>query len=135
MNYDLAKQLKDAGFPQPDQSEGDYSGHYSCGCAERRANGTAGKQVYDCGNDRFYYPTLSELIEACGVYFYSLTNTHHTNPRTDDAFPDWVAESSIARQPSPFSKEKDMNLGRLGDTPEEAVANLWLALNKKDAPR
>ena len=56
MNYELAKQLSDAGFPQ----------------------GGEGKWVLppDIINarreDRVYVPTLSELIEACGSKFQAL---------------------------------------------------------------
>ena len=47
MDYELAKELKDAGFPQ----------HPHCGT---------------CPNMEFCIPTLSELIAACGDEFYSL---------------------------------------------------------------
>ncbi len=46
MNYDLCKELADAGFPQ-DRNEGDMLGFCYC-------------------------PTLEELIEACGEDFYVL---------------------------------------------------------------
>lgn len=49
MNYDLAKKLKDAGFPQT-------------------ADATDGDTVID----DVYFPRLSELIEACGDKFGSL---------------------------------------------------------------
>ena len=56
MNYELAKQLSDAGFPQ----------------------GGKGKWVLPPDtiiarrDDRIYGPTLSELIEACGSNFQAL---------------------------------------------------------------
>lgn len=56
-------------------------------------------------------PELSELIEACGVKIQSLHNLVDLNR--------WDALSQ--------------HFKGLGATPEEAVANLWLALNKKDA--
>jgi hypothetical protein len=48
MNYELALQLKNAGFPQ-ELNDGYYLDD-SCGL----------------GNEQVYLPTLSELIEACG---------------------------------------------------------------------
>jgi hypothetical protein len=56
-----------------------------------------------------YVPTLEELIEACGDKFFRLVRKH------DGTF---LAESV------------DYDIGD-GTTPAEAVARLWLALNKK----
>ena len=58
MNYKLAKQLKDAGFPQHN------IGRALCPCRNRKA-----------GNERVDYciPTLSELIDACGNDDFELT--------------------------------------------------------------
>lgn len=55
MNYELAKQLKEAGFPQPEYTEDTKGDYYSEG---------DGKIIY--------VPTLSELIEACGGGFIYL---------------------------------------------------------------
>lgn len=49
MNYELAKELKDAGFPQ----------------------GDTGRKV-GLRSDEAIVPTLEELIEKCGDKFYSL---------------------------------------------------------------
>lgn len=98
MNYELAKQLRDAGFPQ---------------CGNGRWIGPPDKIVWRSG-DRAYVPTLEELIEACGDKFFVLnaTNTRGqsntwyaaiTNPNTIEA----TAATAI-----------------------EAVAKVWLALNK-----
>ena len=89
MNYALAKELKDAGFPEPTH----------CDCSFSQLNGG------------YYAPSLSELIEACGLKFGSLN-------RYGDV---WDAEPPA----------DDITHGAWsGDTPEEAVARLWLALNK-----
>jgi hypothetical protein len=83
MNYETAKQLKDAGFP---------------------------KELSASGDDGVY-PTLSELIEA----------THG-----------WVGEINgeyIAGKD--FINYTELTAYR-GSTPEEAVAQLWLALNSKE---
>jgi hypothetical protein len=60
MNYELAKSLKEAGFPQ---SRG--GGYLSCehGFPEG---------VHDVCDTFYYIPTLEELIEACGQRFYTL---------------------------------------------------------------
>lgn len=50
MNYELAKQLKEAGFPQGDMGGFNFQ-------------------------DNLNYPTLSELIENCGDKFVSLMQT------------------------------------------------------------
>ncbi len=55
-------------------------------------------------------PTLSELISACGDDFVSLD-------RTDDG---WLANGYLT-----------VIFQQIGDTPEIAVANLWLSLNSK----
>lgn len=101
IDYKVAKQLKDAGFPA---KEGEY--YY----------GDHG-QVYPQRFNRkqamhflTYIPTLSELIEACGDEEFSIQIFKHG---TSIGFP--------------YRKGKDdMPICK---TPEEAVANLWLKLN------
>jgi len=64
-------------------------------------------------------PTLSELIEACGERFWKL----------EKRLTCWRAMSMM------LSDKKDGNDGLIGCeefSPEEAVAKLWLELNKKD---
>ncbi len=63
MTYELAKQLKDAGFPQHQSME---NGDYFTGQEELYASN----------------PTLSELIEACGDGFRTLDRFREN---------DWVA--------------------------------------------
>jgi hypothetical protein len=65
--------------------------------------------------DRVYVPTLSELIEACGEEFGKLEFTKGMAQA-------WSAVS--------FNRQIS-NTVMLGDTPKEAVARLWLALNSK----
>lgn len=65
-----------------------------------------------------FYPTLSELIEEFGDRFRRLI----FKPKYG-----WDAEArGITREDG--SKAKDIKVHNL-PTPEEAVANLWLALN------
>lgn len=90
MNYDLAKELEDAGF-------GTGVTHIEMMRSEKET----------------YYPTLTELIKACGGHAkFKLS---------------WVQK---------FGTWKAMiaDIGAthaIGDTPEEAVARLWLAVNKR----
>lgn len=93
MDYSLAKQLKDAGFPQ--RENGVIYEHY---VKEPESE------------EKIYSPTLSELIEACGDKFMGLH--HYADTKT------WLAVS-------------DENTYVNAPTPEEAVAKLWLELNKK----
>lgn len=87
MTYELAGKLKDAGFPK----------NFSV-------------LSFECGDD---FPTLSELIEACGNSFGQLERINNWNTI------EWYATNNI----------KDIET-EICSTPEEAVARLWLALNK-----
>ena len=109
MQYELAKELKDAGFPQLD---------YSCILQDLEDVAIQDK------NDSsvwYYKPTLSELIEACGENF-ELTDCFGVL-RDVESNKLWLARKH-------YGIEKPPELGD-GATPEEAVAKLWLALNKK----
>lgn len=91
MNYELVKQLKDAGWEK-------YSG------------------VPLFIDDNVFPPSLSELIEAIGIKFDRLSFVGD----------EWLASVYT----------KGINLGddiviARGNAPEEAVAKLWLELNKK----
>ena len=111
MNYDLAKKLKNAGFPLQRASMEDADD------SKRK------KQIFWYGKDSleresaWLSPTLSELIEVCGVSFRSLTFF----PETQDAH--WVALGY------------DDSRGGSMYSPEEAVANLWLTLQSKGEGR
>lgn len=61
--------------------------------------------------DTPYVPTLSELIKECGAGFLSLDRSFNSSPNN------WIARGN--------------NIKCQGKTLEEAVANLWLALNRK----
>ncbi len=96
MNYELAKRLKDAGFPFEECSLTD------CSYVGPSLDGDNGKN--------YHYPTLEELIEACGDEFDFL----HMTPTRGS----WACHS-----------QSNEAFGA-GSTPTEAVARLWLALNK-----
>jgi len=87
MNYELAKQLKDAGFEKK-----------------------SGAPIFI--EDDFFPPSLSELIEVCGKGFHGI----------------YIADNWKAHG---FKSDNEFDdIYTMGSTPEEAVANLWLALNK-----
>jgi hypothetical protein len=97
VDYQLAQELRDAGFPQTGRGT---------------QIGPSDKLVWRAG-DRVYIPTLSELIEACGERFWMLEacNLEAGN---------WHASGYAAAKIE----------GAYGTSPDEAVARLWLVLNK-----
>jgi hypothetical protein len=104
MKYELAQQLKDAGFPQ-EQRRGDLL----CECEGYWEK----HQAHKDNPPEAYAPTLSEFIEACGEGFYSLFH--------DNGW--WATEKNF------FGGDRsDAKVGN-GATPEVAVAKLWLALH------
>jgi hypothetical protein len=129
MIYELAKQLKDAGFPQRVRVGGSFYhfiSHPSAGIPPQQAVNTSfvHREIFD---DDVAIPTLSELIEACEV----------TRPRAASPWFSlgWNNEGWSATIPNVFS-HIDLLEGFRGDgaTPEEAVARLWLALNRTQSP-
>lgn len=105
MKYELAKKLKDAGFPQkfifPDDLE------------------LKARVAMARDEDIVTYPNLSELIEACGDGFEYLNRVHGGG---------WVAGT----HDTPIEGTLGVSNFENGTTPEEAVANLWLALHSKN---
>ncbi len=103
MTYELARQLKDAGWE----------------FQELHSEAVLGKRLLDSffafGDGKSYYaPTLSELIAACAsILFSQFSLEQHSN--------DWRA--GIYRGDRRFQKQFCS-----GKTPEEAVAKLYLAL-------
>jgi hypothetical protein len=69
MDYALAKQLKEAGFPQREDRSALYPRGYVLSGTK---NGVANSQ-----KDRAYPPTLEELIEACGTNIVRLEYYSH----------------------------------------------------------
>ena len=117
MDYELAKKLKDAGFPQEIRG-GTVLGDWEMSIDED------GKSI-PC--NVCYVPTLEELVEACGINLTGIIQPqNYTNP--DNL---WYAGLIDASQEGYPSIDKDSPFGESSDL-IEAVANLWLALNKKD---
>lgn len=103
MNYELAKQLKDAGFPQNPANRQVHTA--ICGNFD--------KPDPECRSEnRGVAPTLEELIEATPV----VTLAHFQRDELDYWWADALLDAGLVE-------------GK-GSTPTEAVANLWLALNK-----
>lgn len=114
MTYELAKQLKDAGFEIKDFTKHWYWGFDEDGFEQRYL--FIDSSLTDKDFKVFDYPfepTLAELIEALGNDFYQLEKIPTKL---------WIARGT-----------NDGELYREeGETPEEAVARLYLALNSKN---
>lgn len=126
MNYELAKKLKDAGFEQKDGfSFGIHLNPFSG--KEESIEKCDSKNTTIDYDSWVYIPTLEELIEACGEDFDSLD--YYPKNKTEHK---WVAFSSIDEKTcekcgSPLGNYKQAP----GKNSSEAVAKLWLKLNKK----
>ena len=103
MKYELAKQLKEAGFPQKSQ----FWWHKGKIKWQGGTSKTFEKMV---ATGYVAAPTLSELIEACGEDLNQIDFLHDQNKM--------VAYSADS-----------IDFDRQGSTPEEAIAKLWLALH------
>jgi hypothetical protein len=108
MTYVLAKELRDAGFPQALWTGNTYYPHAN-GVVYIWTEDPEPYELEDTGSAKV--PSLSELIEACGDKFLSLVKDKEYG---------WLARDAI-----------EGNAPILGSNPEEAVAWLWLALNCK----
>ena len=108
IDFELSKELKEAGYPQERQK---YMPELD------------GINIYFEGNQEdptgsFKIPTLSELIDACGERFYALTKARDG----------WMTQGFNNDEGDPANM-----IIKRSDTPEEAVARLWIALNKDKA--
>lgn len=120
MNYELAKKLKEAGWPQRNATFylvkwldfGDAGKFYPQGDVLVHKTDPLVKGGYQ-GGEISAAPTLEELIEACGAGLSSLNRVPGG----------WITMSPIGLVPLMANTQ--------GATPAEAVAKLWLALNKK----
>lgn len=125
MTYELAKKLKDAGFPQGESMDNILAKGTALAYLRdskpsdellekyKQALNSL-KELYEDDEEYVYVPTLSELIEACGTHVKL----------------DWFPATKSAFANCCDSKNHEQH----GSTPEEAVANLWLALNKNGTP-
>lgn len=114
MNYELAKALKNAGFFQ--KQTGDYyalNGQYTYPLVPTQGN-----------YEKVSIPTLSELIEACGDRFGKLIRRPNS-PNYEGDSARWGA-LEVSGVGITIIREG------WGYAPEEAVANLWIALHEKN---
>lgn len=111
MNYELANELKEAGFPQGTPKTASFPN------LQNPLGYFIGEEDSDAIENRnlCYVPTLEELIEACENKFVSLKRTEN----------DWNIWQAIGGD-----KGKSINMW-YADTKEAAVARLWLALSKE----
>jgi hypothetical protein len=113
ISYELAFKLKKAGFPFKRINAGDFADRfgYIDFCPDFDAQKGDVMPEEGC---HFYVPNLSEFIEECGDGLNEIRRVTNENRFQ------WEA-NTIKITPMIY----------YGHTPEEAVANLWLALNKK----
>ena len=111
MDYELAKKLKEAGYPQLVRISQNF---YPYPDSNERTNTDEDHDI-DCSTDDdcVKSPRLSELIEACGNRFESL-DFFPTRPKKSIR---WRATGMC----NAITKE--------AETPEEAVAKLYIELN------
>lgn len=115
ITYVLAKELKTAGFPQIQGMCGYFATEDSTTrlrCAESTGYNDG---LLNTNKEVVYFPALSELIEACGEDLYSIQFIENI-PGTK-----CYVLSSLPGNHHPVFSSMD---------PEEAVARLWLELNK-----
>lgn len=124
MNYELAKKLKDAGYPPTG------SLRFFARLPEEEAKEINKGVVVIEADSRDHRigisaPTLSELIEACGEQFAELSKY-----KIQENIIYW--RSSGGKSTDLTKNDRwDFEYEQEANTPEEAVAKLWLALNKK----
>ena len=115
MNYELAKQLKAAGFPLSEIAKQalpyearDKAYCFFCGFPFLEIDG------------KFYMqPVLEVLIEACNNSLFALSRTKR-GTRTN-----WYCVYNYSLLNDALLETEEY------ETPEEAVARLWLTLHKK----
>ena len=108
MTYELAKQLKDAGFPQKEVHES------RCPCHEPW--GMCGLEAHN--NRPPYIPTLSELISELGDKFGNLERIPPPNKLFKQGF---------------GVRSWDGQYYEIGESPEEALSRLWLTIQRRNA--
>jgi hypothetical protein len=107
VTYELAKQLKEAGFPQADG----VKRHVAPSVCSIHEIPRGHEYCKECGF--VYVPTLNELIDACGISFGSLQARHELAEQK------WLA----------INEDIEADCFGIGSTPTEAVARLYIALH------
>lgn len=109
MNYELAKELKQNGF---DQDPVNFQGRYEI---DEEIGGVV------------YFPTLSELIDACPRSKYCKAWDYDCNFCLLSSPNGWIAFYEWMDGVGHDELDNDTEYS----TKEEAVTRLWLAINKK----
>lgn len=114
MTYELAKKLKEAGFPQyrPQHVDDAYSSDGKGKHMWQHWTVTPLEEFND--PDAIKIPSLSDLIAACGEGFTALLKTDEHEWKAGRPY-----DNDLLNSMAPTG---------IGSTPEEAVAQLWLAL-------
>lgn len=119
MNNKLAKKLKDCGFPQ---------GTEPCEiCSDKDKNCPIA--IYN--DEQLKFPTLEELIDECNCQCFNLDKRAKWASGGQ-----WFCEGSILKEGEndnikvDSTKMPELIKRGFGKTLKEAVANLWLELNK-----
>ena len=110
ITYELAKKLKEAKWPQ-ELREGDRYYYLGYGDFSKLDIFWEGRTLTTIGTVKV--PTLSELIETLGKWFFGLSQAE---PGL------WYCHSGFVN---------GTRLGTEGKSPEEAVAKLWIDINKR----
>jgi len=150
MKYELAKKLKEAGFPQREPYCWEEGGSKFAGYSEYSGDyeyiDLRGDDAFSLSeSDSFVYdPTLEELISECGSEFKGFERDKYGRFCTSYFFNkemSWhktlcFAVLKILYKVKGFTRIKillECQTMRSShyDTKEEAVANLWLIINKK----
>lgn len=120
LSYELKLKLKEAGFPNSKEWFEQKTVCKECGAPYEN-------KKCDCGWYGGYTYTfepetsLSELIYACANDTFLLYKSSG----------EWVATKKHIVGVNDDGTITDLKLGGKGNSPEEAVANLYLAINKK----
>lgn len=118
LTYEIARELKDLGFPQKQPGKGELGWKYN--------DKNSLVSLFASTEGDLYIPSLSELIEACGDKFSHLEQMTFEDK---DVVYDWVKEEGTWHAEYQIGISPQMCAS--GFTPEEAVTNLWLQINKK----
>jgi len=120
ISQELARELKEAGFP--------FIADLTMDCGVEHQNVPLDGHTY-------LLPNLSELIEACGYEFGSLSASRiirdGQNKSREGTIGGWTALRFDYEKYGCGEPGCCPGCGGDGATPEEAVARLWLAVNKK----
>lgn len=119
MDYTLAKELKVARFPYSKRVE---RGELTCQHLGKKQE----DHVFTIDCDLQFIPTLSELIRA-------LSNIQEKNDVLHPFELSYIVDHENGNEWfSGYGVAVNYPFGEVGKTPEEAVARLWLALNKHE---